>query len=83
MFLASAPIALIFSFAFRFGDAITMIAVGISLVVIDLAFRFLINTGEPRIFGKTTGGYFLFVPVWLLGILVIVLNMINSTGVFK
>lgn len=83
MFFASAPVALIGGYFLRLGDAITMIVVGVSLLLSDLAFRLLINKDRPRFWGKTTGGYFLFVPVWVLGLFVIVLNIINLAGGLK
>jgi hypothetical protein len=83
MFVASGIIALIGGFFLKLSDVITMISVGIFLTVLDLAFRLIINKQENKLFGKETGGFFFFVPVWILGIIVVIINIVNASGVMK
>lgn len=83
MFVVSGIVALLGGLFLKLSDAITMISVGISLIIMDLAFRLLINKKENRFFGKETGGFFFFVPVWILGMIVVIINIVNASGVMK
>lgn len=83
MFVASGLVALICGYFLKLGDAKTMTAVGAALVVMDLAFRLIMAREGNRFFGKNTGGYFLFIPVWLLGLLVFGGNLLRVFGVIK
>lgn len=83
MFVASAPVALIAGYVLKLGDAKTMAAVGVSLIAMDLAFRLFMAREGNRFFGKETGGYFFFVPVWVLGLVVFGGNLLRVFGVIK
>lgn len=83
MFVVSGIIALIGGFFLKLGDAVTMISVGVFLTILDLAFRFILNKEGNKLFGKETGGYFFFVPIWILGIIVVLINILNASGVLK
>lgn len=83
MFAASGIVALIGGFFLKLGDAKTMTAVGAALVIMDLAFRIFASREGNRFFGKNTGGYFFFIPVWLLGLLVFGGNLLRVVGVIK
>jgi hypothetical protein len=75
--------ALIAGFVLKLGDVKTMIIAGSCLVAADLLIRIL-NRTEPRwLIGKEAGGYFFFVPVWVLGAVVIVANSLVGLGVIK
>ncbi len=83
MFAVGGIVAGIGGFFLKLGDVITMVTVGAVLVILDLAFR-LTAIGKPNwIFGKQTGGFVLFVPVWVLGIFVIALNVLIGLGYIK
>lgn len=78
MFVVGGVIAGIGGFIFKLGDAPTMIMVGVSLVLMDMIIRLQVRTQPGWLMSKQLGGYFFFVPVWLLGIFVIILNILNG-----
>lgn len=83
MFAAGGIVAAIGGLVLRAGDTKTMIGVGAALFVLDATFRLWHREGPNWVFSKTGGGYFFFVPVWLLGLLVIILNALIGAGVLK
>ena len=83
MFVMGGIIAGIAGFILKLGDFVTMVSVGIFLILADLGFRFFINKKSNKLFGKETGGYFFFIPVWVLGIVVVIINVVKASGAFK
>lgn len=75
-------VAFLDGFVLKPGDTIMIIAVGAAPAVADVAFR-VVNRANPKgLFGKETGGnFFFFVPVWILGLLVVLLNSLIGAGV--
>lgn len=59
-------------------DAPVMIAVGIALILMDLIIRLLSRSQKGWLMAKEQGGYLFFIPVWIFGIVVIVINIINA-----
>ena len=83
MFVIGGIVAAIGGFVLKARDFQVMIAVGAVLVVIDAVVR-IANRSRPKwIFAKDAGGYFFFVPVWVLGLFAIVLNLLIGFGVIK
>lgn len=83
MFVASGVVALVCGYVLKLGDAKSMAAVGAALVLFDLIFRVFLAGEGNRFFGKNTGGYFFFVPVWVLGLIVLGANLLRVFGVIK
>ncbi len=59
-------------------DAVVMIAVGTALIVMDLIIRLTVRTAAGWLTGPQFGGYFFFVPVWVVGLVIILVNLINT-----
>ncbi|MBK7705102.1 MAG: hypothetical protein IPN69_09630 [Acidobacteria bacterium] len=76
-------VALVGGFVFKLSDVKTMIAVGAALVLVDFGFRFACRAQGKWVFGRDAGGYFVFLPVWILGAIVILLNSLIGAGVIK
>ncbi len=76
-------VALIGGFILKLGDVKTMITVGAALAVADLAIRIVNRTVPGWIFSREAGGYFFFIPIWILGLLVVVLKSLIGAGVIK
>lgn len=83
MFVAGGVIAGIGGFVFKLGDAPTMIMVGIALILMDLIIRLRVRSQPGWLMSKQLGGYFFFVPVWILGIFVVVINVLNGSGLLS
>lgn len=58
-------------------NAGVVIGVGVLLIAADVVLR-LMNRGEVKwLTGDRTGGYLFFIPVWIFGVVMIILNLIN------
>lgn len=77
MFVATALIVVIGKFVLKLPDVIVMSSVGAGLVLIDLIFRLLNRAAKGWLMGKQFGGYLYFTPVWIFGIIIILINIIN------
>ena len=78
MFIIGGLIAGVGGLVFKLGDAPIMIMVGIALFLMDAVIRLRVRNQPGWLMSKQLGGYFFFIPVWLLGILVIILNILNG-----
>jgi hypothetical protein len=65
------------SFVFRLGDALVMGSVGVALIAMDLLIRLRARPAAGWLTRSENGGYFFFVPVWVVGIVMIIVNIIN------
>ena len=83
MFVIGGVIAGIGGLVFKLGDAPIMIMVGVALFLMDMVIRLRVRTRPGWLMSKQLGGYFFFIPVWLLGLLVIALNIINGLGLLS
>lgn len=83
MFVIGGVIAGIGGLVFKLGDAPIMIMVGVALFLMDMVIRLRVRTQPGWLMSKQLGGYFFFIPVWLLGLLVIALNIINGLGLLS
>lgn len=64
-------------------DVVVMSGVGVVLIVADMIVRVLNRSKERWLFSAQTGGYLFFIPVWIFGIAVIIINLINAFVVTK
>lgn len=77
LFVAAAVVIAFGYFVLKLPDAAVMIAGGATLIVLDLILRLLKKSEKGWLTGKNFGGYLFFAPVWIFGIIVIVINLIN------
>jgi hypothetical protein len=77
MFVLCGVIALIGSFVLKLPNAPVMITIGATLILMDLIFRLKNLSKQGWLTKKELGGYLYFAPVWIFGIIVIVINIIN------
>jgi hypothetical protein len=78
MVVSSASVVVVGFLLLKLPDAVTMIAVGITLIITDMTLRFRRRDESGWITRKDTGGYLYFFPVWIFGIIVIAINIING-----
>jgi hypothetical protein len=83
MFIIGGVIAGIGGLVFKLGDAPIMIMVGVALFLMDMVIRLRVRTQPGWLMSKQMGGYFFFIPVWLLGLFVIAINIINGLGLLS
>jgi hypothetical protein len=83
MFIVGGVIAGVGGFVFKLGDATVMIMVGAALFLMDLIIRVRVRNQKGWLMSKLLGGYFFFVPVWILGVVVIVVNTLNGLGILS
>ncbi len=77
MFIIAGIIVVIGHFLLKLPDVFVMIVGGIALIGIDLIARLLKRNEKGWLMGKNFGGYLYFAPVWIFGIIVIGINLIN------
>lgn len=77
MFVASALVAGAGLLLLKLPDSITMIGVGLSLVAMDLGVRLRSRKTAGWLTQKALGGYLFLIPVWGVGIIVLVANIIQ------
>jgi hypothetical protein len=78
MFVIGAVIVAVGSLILKLPDAVVMISVGVALSIIDLALRFSKRKHQGWLTRELYGGYVFFAPVWVFGIIVVIVNIINS-----
>jgi hypothetical protein len=78
MVVATGAIAGLGSLVFHLADALVMGAVGIALIVMDLLIRLRFRAAGGWLTKSEFGGYFFFVPMWVLGIVIIIVNVVNT-----
>ena len=83
MFVIGGVIAGVGGFILKLGDAPIMIMVGVALLLMDLIIRWQVRNQAGWLMSKQLGGYFFFVPVWILGILVIIINILNGLSLLS
>ena len=77
MFIISGLVAGVGGLVLRLEDAPVMIGVGVTLFLMDMVVRLRERPSTGWLTQKQLGGYLIFMPVWTLGILVILLNILN------
>ncbi len=78
MIVATGAIAGIGSLAFKLGDALVMLSVGGALIVMDLLVRLRFRPATGWLTQSQFGGSLFVAPVWGVGILIIVINIVNT-----
>mgnify|MGYP000942245792 CR=1 FL=1 len=78
MLVVTGAIAAVGGLVLQLGDALVMIAVGGALIVMDLAVRWRVRPAPGWLMQSHAGGYLFFVPVWVAGGVVILINVINA-----
>ena len=78
MFITAGVIAGIGGLLLKLGDTPIMIMVGVALLLMDLIIRLRVRNQPKWLTAKHLGGYLFIVPVWVVGIFIIVLNVING-----
>ena len=78
MFITCGLIAAAGGFLLRLSNPIVMMSIGLALFVMDLLIRFKRRGARRWLLRDTTGGTLFAIPVWIVGILVILLNLVNS-----
>lgn len=76
MFIFSAIFVAIGTLLLKLPDWIVMITAGVVLIVTDFIFRVLQKKQANWLMAKNLGGYLYFIPVWIFGLVVIVINII-------
>lgn len=77
MFVVGGAVAGVGSLVFKLPDALTMLFVGLTLIVMDFVIRLRARSKPGWAIKKELGGYLFFIPAWGFGIMVIILNLIN------
>jgi hypothetical protein len=77
MVVATGLIAGLGSLVLKLSDALVMLAVGVALIAMDLIVRLFYRQVPGWLMKREYGGYFFFVPVWILGVVVIAVNLVN------
>ena len=80
MFVAGGAVAGVGALLLKLPDALTMMAVGLTLITADLVIRFRSRPETGWLTAKTLGGYLFFIPVWGFGIIVVLVNIVNALG---
>jgi hypothetical protein len=70
--------AFVGGFLFKLPDPIVMGFVGITLIAMDMTLRITNRKQTGWLMKKELGGYLYFIPVWIFGIFVVILNIINA-----
>lgn len=81
MFVLAAIVIAVGYFALKLPDSVVMMAGGAVLILIDMILRFLKRANQGWFWRKEFGGYLFFAPVWIFGIIVVIVNSINYFAV--
>lgn len=78
MFVVAGVLAGVGGLILNLEDAPVMIMVGLALFLMDFIIRLFAREQEKWLTASHLGGYLFIAPVWVIGIFVIVLNIING-----
>jgi hypothetical protein len=78
MFVTCGLIAAAGGLLLRLSNPIIMMSIGLALIMMDLLIRLKRRGARRWLLRDTTGGTLFAIPVWIVGILVILLNIVNS-----
>lgn len=78
MIVASALVAGVGGFLLKLPDPVVMSGVGLALIIMDLLIRWRSRPAAGWLMQRQFGGYLYILPIWVLGIVVIVINVINA-----
>ncbi|MBX7170010.1 MAG: hypothetical protein K1X72_03560 [Pyrinomonadaceae bacterium] len=77
MFVFAGIFVAIGGFLLKFPDWMVMIMAGIILTITDLIFRILQRQQKSWLMAQNLGGYLFFIPVWIFGFVVVLINLIS------
>jgi hypothetical protein len=77
MVVVTGMIAGLGSLVFRLDDALVMMSVGAALIAMDVLIRLRARPAAGWLTQSQFGGYFFFAPVWVVGLVIIAVNVIN------
>ena len=77
MFVMSGLLAGLLSIALELPDTLVMIIVGSDLIGMDMVFRLRARPDAGWLTKRELGGYFFFMPVWCVGLVVMLANLIR------
>ncbi len=77
MVVVTGVIAGVGSLVFRLGDALVMMSVGAALIAMDVLIRLRARPAAGWLTQRQFGGYFFFAPVWVVGVVIIAVNIIS------
>lgn len=80
MFVVAALVAGAGSLLLKLPDPLTMIAVGLTLILMDGIVRLRSRATSGWLMHRELGGYLYFIPAWVGGIIVILINLIATTN---
>ncbi len=78
MVILSALLVALPGYLLKWPDAVTMSGVGALLILADLTLRLQNQNSKKWLMSQQTGGYLFFIPVWVFGIGVVMLNIVNA-----
>jgi len=78
MIVLSALLIALPGYLLNLPNSLVMIGVGLLLVAADVVIRFFDRSKEKWLMSSQAGGYFFFIPVWIFGTAVVVINLINA-----
>ena len=70
-------------FALKLPDSLVMIAGGAVLILVDAALRLRKKENQGWFWRKEFGGYLFFAPVWIFGLIVVIVNAVNHFALKK
>ncbi len=81
MFVVAGLLAGIGSLAFKLADAPVLIGGGASLILMDIVLRLRSRYMQRWLLNGEAGGQLLAIPVWIVGVVVVVANLVRTTQV--
>lgn len=78
LFVIAGLLAGLLSLVFKLPDAPVMISIGLFLLIVDLLIRAASRGKKGWLFQRELGGYLFFVPIWVLGVIVIIANIVSG-----
>ena len=83
MVVLSALVVALPGYLLKLPNAPVMIGVGVVLIAGDIVLRLVNRNKEKWLMSTQTGGYLFLIPVWISGIAVVIINLINLFFVKK
>ena len=77
MFVTCGLVAIAGGFILKLPEIVTMIGIGSALMLMDIVVRLRSRSLPNWLMSKEVGGYLYFIPAWIGGIVVIIINIIS------
>ncbi|MFM9904538.1 MAG: hypothetical protein ACKVQJ_08215 [Pyrinomonadaceae bacterium] len=78
MVVLSALLIALPGYLLKLPNAATMIGVGAVIIAADVVMRLVNRAKENWLMSDRAGGYLFFIPAWIFGLAVIVVNIVNA-----